>query len=461
MKKAGVKRQTPAFTFLSQGIRIIEKFGNEVNKFFEQENILNLSKTTGFVKRNRKVSPVSIIESILFTNQDPFKISLNDMAIFHKIHHGIELTRQAIAKRFTKTATLFVKSLLAQMLRSSLSKDMEIFTNTNFNRILIKDSVCNQLPENLKDEYPGSGGASSKASVRIQFEYDLKNQEVIDLSPSAFNKQDCTNAKETLCKLQPNDLVIRDLGYVSIDTLKGVEGMGAWYICRLNNGMDVYDPETGEKLDFKKLEVHMKKHGLVYIEKQVWVGSKKHPIRLVIELVPDNVKEERVRKTMRKNIRNGSKTSDQTKARLGLNLFLTNCPKTMIAASEIRKIYGIRWQVELIFKAWKQNMQFHRVKKMNIDRYEFLLYTKLVMVLLTWRLYQTMDIYMFQKKRQRISVLKFYKTIFQFTTGLKDVIRGNEKAIFKMIDQFLKIIGKFLQHDDRKDRINWINVQSI
>jgi len=205
----------------------------------------------------------------------------------------------------------------------------------------------------------------------------------------------------------------------------------------------------------------VKKHGLVYIEKQVWVGSKKHPIRLVIELVPDNVKEERVRKTMRKNIRNGSKTSDQTKARLGLNLFLTNCPKTMIAASEIRKIYGIRWQVELIFKAWKQNMQFHRVKKMNIDRYEFLLYTKLVMVLLTWRLYQTMDIYMFQKKRQRISVLKFYKTIFQFTTGLKDVIRGNEKAIFKMIDQFLKIIGKFLQHDDRKDRINWINVQRI
>lgn len=446
---------------MSIGIRTLKKFKDEVNKFFEQGNIIDLSVKSGFVKRIRKITPISILESVLFTSPDPIKVSLNDMAIYHKIHFGIELSRQAIAKRFTKPATGFVKSLLAQMLKSSLVKGEEIFTHTNFNRILIKDSTCNQLPENLKEEYPGSGGASSKASVRIQFEYDLKNQEITDLSPYAFNKQDISNAIDTLHNLHANDLVIRDLGYISIDTLKGIEETKAWYICRLNNGTDVYDPETGDKVDFKKIEAYMKKHGLVFIEMQVLASSKRHPTRLVIELVPLDIKEERVRKTKRKNVRSGSHTSAQTKARLGLNLFLTNCTQTMVAASEIRRVYGIRWQVELIFKAWKQNMQFHRVKKMNVDRYEFLLYAKLVMVLLTWKFYQAMDINMYLNNRHRISILKFFKTLFQFLDELKRLIRGDKKAISSITQELQDIGSMFLLHQDRKGRINWKNVQNI
>jgi hypothetical protein len=402
-----------------------------------------------------------MIESILFTNQDPSKVSLNDMAIYHKIHCGIELTRQGIAKRFTKEATRFVKLLLIQLLRSNLSSGQAIFTNTNFNRILIKDSTCNQLPENLKKYYPGSGGASSKASVRIQFEYDLKNQEVTELSVSAFNSQDSKNAKSTLCNIQKNDLLIRDLAYTSIEIFESIENKKAWYISRLNNTYDVYDKDSGEIIDFEKLEQYMRKHDIYVIEKEVLISSKKHPVRLVIELVPDQVKAERIRKAKRKSVRNRAKTSKRSKARFGLNLFITNCSKITISASEIRKIYGIRWQIELVFKAWKQNFQFQKVKKINIHRYEFLLYVKLVMVLLTWKLHQTIEHYMFKKNRRRISVLKLYKTINQFNEETKRIIRGEKESVDKLITYILDIAKGYLLHDDRKDRINWLNVQNI
>ena len=416
---------------------------------------------TGFIERVRKITPVSMIESILFTNQDPSKVSLNDMAIYHKIHCGIEITRQAISKRFSKAATEFVKLLLAHLLKSNLSVDPEIFTNSNFNRILIKDSSSNQLPENLKDKYPGSGGASSKASVRIQFEYDLKNQEVLELSPSAFNEQDIKNAKETLCNIKKDDLVIRDLGYVSTEVLYGIEEKKAWYISRLGNNYDVYEKQTGEKIDFNKLEQFMRKHKICTVDKEVFVGANKYPTRLVIEIVPDPVKAERIRKAKKKSVRKGTKISEKSRARFGLNLFLTNCTQTMISAPEIRKIYGIRWQVELIFKAWKQNIQFHKIKKMDIHRYEFLLYTKLVMVLLTWRLHQSVDTYMFWKDRQRISVLKLYKTINQLNEQVRGIIRGNKDSIIKLTEYMLDIGKNYLLHDDRKNRINWRNVQNI
>ena len=402
-----------------------------------------------------------MIESILFTNPDPSKVSLNDMAIYHKIHCGIELTRQAIAKKFTKKATEFVQLLLAQLLKSNLSGAREIFVNSNFNRILIKDSTCNQLPDNLKDYYPGSGGSSSKASVRIQFEYDLKNQEVIELCPSAFNEQDIKNAKDTLCNIQKNDLIIRDLGYVSMETLGGIDKKMAWYISRLNNNSDVYDKETGNKFNFEKLEQYMRRYNIYIIDKDVLIGANRYPTRLVVELVPDSVKAERIRKAKRKSVRNRAKTSEKSKARFGLNLFLTNCTKTMISASQVRMIYGIRWQIELVFKAWKQNIQFHKIKKMNIHRYEFLLYVKLVMILLTWKYHQVVDINIFKKYRQRVSILKLYKAINQFSKEIIGIIRGDKESFNKLITNILDIGKRYLLQDDRKNRINWRNVQNI
>lgn len=402
-----------------------------------------------------------MLESILFTGRDPSKASLNDMALYHRVHLGIDLTRQAIGQHFTPSGTEFLKMLLTQALKSNFSGISETFVDSVFNRILIKDSTCHQLPANLADKYPGSGGASSKASVRVQFEYDLKNLGVTELEPHAFNKQDITEAKEKLCNIQKDDLLIRDMGFVSMEVLAAIGERGAWYICRLNNNYDVYDKETGEGVDFGKLEGHMRRYNIQTIEKQVLLGSKRLPTRLVVELVPESVRAGRIRKAKRKSTRTGSATSGKSRARLGLNLFLANCPATMVSASEIRKIYGIRWQVELVFKAWKQNAEFHKSKKMNVHRYEFLLYAKLLMILLGWRFYQFVDRQVFVKHRIRISVLKFYKAMNQFDGIVKGLIRGVKESMEKLITWLMEIGKKFLAHEDRKNRINWRHVQNI
>lgn len=217
-----------------------------------------MAKESKFILRARKISPASLLESVLFSNPDHSKVSLNDMAVYHKLHHGITLTKQAIAKRFTKQATNFVKILLSQLLRSKLSDDSEVFTHSCFKRIKIKDSTCFQLPENMKDFYPGSGGSGSSAAVRIQFEYDLKNLEVLELGFSAFNNQDHKNAKDTLDNIQADDLIIRDLGYISVGIQRDIEKRNAWYLCRLNHTTSVQDAATSQNIDFVKIEKKMR-----------------------------------------------------------------------------------------------------------------------------------------------------------------------------------------------------------
>jgi hypothetical protein len=428
---------------------------------FEKENIFQLSKDSMFVQRQRKVTAISLLESVLYSDNDPSKVSLNDMAIYHRINYGLMLTRQALAKRFDKNATNFLKKLLGHLLESNLSESASIFTNSKFKRITIKDSTSNQLPENLKSTYPGSGGSGSKSSVRIQFEYDLKNLEVLELSVSAFNNQDKKNAKDTLDNIKRNDLVIRDLGYITFDILEEIGKRKAWYLSRLNPVTKVTDQATGTILDFVLIEEYMKHNGLCSIEKNVFIGAKRLPVRLVIELVPDKIKEERLRKALKEGKKKGRVMSKEKRARLGLNLFLTNCPEQMLAASELRKIYGIRWQIELIFKAWKQTSGFHKIKKMNVDRFEFLLYAKLVLLMLHWKIYQAIDILTYHKIRLRVSVIKIYKTLKQFSGHIKDIIRGNDYLIGELVACLIDLSYSHLSHSDRKNRINWRNVENI
>ncbi|NJK98152.1 MAG: IS4 family transposase [Bacteroidales bacterium] len=443
-------------------MRKYKNFSEQVSKLFDQENIFELSKQSKFIQRIRKVLPVSLLESVLFSNSDPSKVSLNDIARYHKKHFEISLTRQAIDKRFNKQATAFVILFLKQLLKTNLSTHDIVFTNTSFKRIIIKDSTCNQLPENLKDYYPGSGGAGSASAVRIQFQYDLKNQDTLELNVTPFNKQDIQNSKETIDDVQADDLVIRDLGYICIETLRGIEDRKAWYISRLSPGTLVIDPDTRKPVDFSEIESRMKQNGIFIFEKNVWLTEKKYPCRLVIEIVPENTKQERIRKTSKEARKKGRSISKEKKARMGLNLFLTNCLSSMLSASQLRKIYGIRWQIELIFKAWKQNSQFHKIKKINIDRYEFLIYAKLIWIMLSWRIHQVVDLITYSRKRQRVSILKLFKTLSEdFREEIKSIIRGNTGQIITIIKLLLIDLSPFLIHDDRKDRINWKSVENI
>jgi hypothetical protein len=91
---------------------------------------------------------------------------------------------------------------------------------TAYGKVRVKDSTCFQLPDNMEWKYKGSGGASSKASVRLQFEYNLKNGAILDLSIHPFNVQDMANANESISSIDTGDPVIRDLGYVKSITLK-------------------------------------------------------------------------------------------------------------------------------------------------------------------------------------------------------------------------------------------------
>jgi hypothetical protein len=93
----------------------------------------------------------------------------------------------------------------------------------HFLRIRILDSTTFQVPDSLAEHYPGSGGCSHTAGVKIQLEYDLHSGQFLNLDVGAGEKNDKTFGTSCLSTLGAGDL-----GYFSLEDLDQMDQRGAF-----------------------------------------------------------------------------------------------------------------------------------------------------------------------------------------------------------------------------------------
>ena len=359
----------------------VDDLSVEILKLMDIDSINQLAKETNFTQRSGgKLDGFKFLDMILFTHFNHKELSLNDMSTELFRRYDLKITKQSIDNRFTELAVSFFKKILEKVLNIKLKNAANIdFVKQD--RVRIKDATSFQLPESMEVKYKGSGGSASSSILKIQFEYDLKSGNILDLSLHSFTSQDATNAKETINDILKNDLIIRDLGYIAIDLLKQTQEKGAYFLNRLQTGVNVYERKDDEfcKMDFGKLHKYMRKNNIIRIQKTVFIGEKKFETRIIIEILPKTEYEKRTRKNKKKKNCKQKNITDQAKARNGLNMYVTN---TEFEGEDVRLVYSLRWQIELMFKIWKSIGKIDQVKEMKIERFEVFLIAKLIWIIL-------------------------------------------------------------------------------
>jgi hypothetical protein len=396
----------------------------EVNHFFSSEELEHLAKETLFVQRDGKINGRNFFDLVVFNNDNLKDYSLNDLSIDLSEKYHIDITKQSLQDRFNDNALSFLKTAFERLLNQQIDTKSLLPLAKGFKRILIKDSACFQIDESLADHYPGSGGAGSKAAIRIQFEYDLLNGRINDLSVNAFNEQDATNSLETIELTRQGDLIIRDLAYMNLSFLEMLRG---YFLARLQHNVKVLEKidDGFQELDFVKTRNYMMKYKLSVIEKKVYIGSQKRiPVRLIIHLLPDNVVAERLRKGQQSNKKKGRKQlSQEYKARAALNLFITNASEKQIPTMNVYQLYRLRWQIELTFKIWKSLCNIDKVKKVKRERLECYIYGKLIFIVFAWRILWVISKFMFSQEKKMLSYYKAFKTLLRKKLDeLRDIV---------------------------------------
>jgi hypothetical protein len=369
--------------------------------------------------------------------------SLNQLAIETRSEHEIDVSKQGIDKRFNDQTLSFLKVLIEKQLSLKLGKELDAGWLSSFNRVIIKDGTRFDLPEAYKNFLAGSGGSASQAGACLQFEYDLKSGHITDLSLTPAKRPDVKDAVEVLDTVEKNDLVIRDLGYYAFSSFINISTKGAFYISRLGSKTSVYEIKNNnlQKLDFKLLYYQMKRDNLSKICKDVLIGTDaKIPVRLVIELMPEAIYEQRMRKIKRLHEKKGYQTSEEYKFMSRFNLFITNVPREVLPDEVISVLYRIRWQIELIYKIWKSVIGIHHTRKMKYNRWLCLLHFKLLLMIIHWNIIMIQRNHFYRKKGRLLSLNKCFKTLFDNSHRLRKALRKGLNGIAKFINWAKKIL---------------------
>jgi hypothetical protein len=358
------------------------------------------------------------------------------MAIETKSVHKVDISKQGIDQRFNESAMKYIQSLMSKVLSTQVSQFIEIGLLNLFNRVNVKDSSKFDLPAKLKDILPGFGGNASKAGACIQYEFEIKSGHVNDLTITPANRPDSKDALATMDAVVKGDLTIRDLGYFALKYFRAANKAGAFFLSKLNVKINVYQIRVNdfEELDFGQLYKMMKKNHIERLDKEVYIGKEdKLPVRLVIELMPDEVFNIRMQKINKYNKKKGHQTSKDYGNRARFNLFITNIPLDKIDGEAIAKIYKIRWQIELVFKIWKSIFGLDNITSMKYERLMCTLNARLLFVLINWEAFMIQRGLVFKKTGKLLSIIKCFNTLKENSTQLRHILVNGGKGLKQWI----------------------------
>jgi hypothetical protein len=239
------------------------------------------------------------------------------------------------------------------------------------------------LSPRLAKAFPGSSNQSGKrhAALKIQATYELKTETFLHFEPGPFTRNDQAASPDILSIARAGDLVLRDLGFFVLSVFQQMILGRIFFVSRLRHQVWIGLP-NGETFDLLR---HLRRDG--FFDGQILLGCKDRvPVRLVALRVPPSLAAER-RRRLRQNRDKRLRPCAEHLALLDWTLLITNVPPEIWSATTLAKVYGVRWRIEILFKAWKTHFSMTLLPDASADYVLTLLWARLILITLACALF--------------------------------------------------------------------------
>jgi hypothetical protein len=331
-----------------------------------EEEVREIAYETGAVKREGKLDVATLVQMTIFGFwQDP-EIRLSGLAQIGG-RREVYVTESAISQRFTpECATMFLKIMqrLAEVRLESEKVDIPLLKQ--FSAVIVEDSTSITLPSELADIWLGCGGGegASEAGVKAFVQWDVTSGELFGprLSNARMNDHKTPFDIE---ELPEGSLYIADLGFFAIERffriVKGKIGK-RYFVSRLQSKTNLYN-RRGHCIELAG--ILPKQVGQVR-EIGAVIGQKNGvPVRVIMLRVPEEVAEERQERIRRKAQKNGDIPSEEILQLAHWTIVITNIPRKRANYSEILVLLRLRWQIERLFRLWKEDAKIDEWRTKN------------------------------------------------------------------------------------------------
>jgi hypothetical protein len=346
-----------------------------------QERANVLARETGCIERQRKFTGASLAQTLIFSWQEHPEASLEQMASMAETA-AVSVSDTAVDKRFTPNCAEFLRRLLEELsaVVVEAAEPVAVDLLRRFGAVILEDSSVISLPSALHDVWPGCGNQNTQeaASLKLHVRWELQRGRLDGPALTSGRVSD-HGSPWYEAPIEAGALYVQDLGYFNLERIAERRQGGALSLSRLQVGTVVLDRQ-GQPLSLRKLAP--KQVGQIK-ELPVLVGAKRRlPMRLLMLRVPKTVADQRRQRLQAEAKRRGQTVSPATLALADWTLLITDVPRQHLSLVEALVLLRERWQMELLYKLWKQDGQVDEWRTANPWRILCEVYAKLIGVLL-------------------------------------------------------------------------------
>jgi hypothetical protein len=354
-----------------------------------------VGKESGFIQRQRKLSGASFVQTLVFGWLAKGDSTMEEMSQ-SAANVGVQISRQGLDERFTESAANFLRQMVEESMKCVLRGNRVMSAILErFSGVYLEDSTVLPLPPALQSVWSGCQQSALKISVR----WDLR-QGGLEQVQLQHGREHDQQARLHRMSVPSGSLHLRDLGYFDLEMLQSQACAGNYWVMRYKGGTRLFTPQA-EPIELVAWLAAVKTGR---VESEILLGEQaRFPCRLVAQAVSAEVLQQRQQQLkgwQRKHQRDASATK---RTLLGWDLYLTNAPVALLSAAEVLEVARWRWQIELLFKLWKSEMQLDSWRSDNPWRILCEIYAKLIAVILQHWLMLTGDGHHFTKSLVQMS----------------------------------------------------------
>lgn len=328
-----------------------ELLGSQVNE---------LAKKTGFIQRERKegVTGSNFVQTLVFGWLAKGNATLGQLTQMAQ-NCDLTITGSGLSQRFTKEAAEFLRQVgekITSYAMKAAAADIPVLKG--FDAVILEDSTVISLPPELAEVWEGCGGSTetSKAALKMHVRWDILSGELQGPQLTDGKVHDSKGPFRDV-PVPAGALYVADLAYFSLLRMKqwrkrDEEGKRRYVVTRFQTHCNLYTLSS-HKLEIRGLLPHQP--GMV-VELGVVVGKQDRlPARLILICLSDEVTKKRQEKIAKEAKDDGRTASSEQLELARWLLLLTTAPRKLLSFRDIVVIVRLRWQIELLFKLWKEH----------------------------------------------------------------------------------------------------------
>ena len=343
------------------------------------------AKDAKFIQRSSsKISAYGILVSLLkcvISGEGSFRQIASELATVQ----GKSCRRQAIFQRVNESCVTYLRHVAFSLIAKHAGKASQHCKTMGITRILTEDSTFQGMHQSNVANYPAHGNKhGATAGFKVDLIYDLLSGLPLHQELASGTHQDKLLGKRLLDLVEKDDLVLRDMGYFSLEAFQEIEQKSAYWLSRLPANVNV------KTLQGRELEQLLGDKKRSVLDLTVRVGSAGLRCRLVAVRASETMANQRRRQRYAQST---NIPSQKAILRDGWHILLTNLDEQH-SRERLFEIYRLRWNIEVRFKAWKQALNLQNVfrRRSNFHHQEALIYAALIFQLLTLNLAASLDL---------------------------------------------------------------------